>query len=143
MVIIRIVLIMLTLFLGITGCLGGIGLLAGWNTPPLSILDGSIFKDYTIPAISLLLFVGGGGVLASALLLRRNRFATVVSIGAGIIIMVFEFVEVLSIGSPAGIARTLQVFYFGLGLAIATVAMAGQFMEIAGKPTGVKGNHFW
>jgi hypothetical protein len=45
-----------------------------------------------------------------------------VAILAGVMIMGFEIVEVLVVGSDPGLARNLQVFYFTLGLLIAALA---------------------
>jgi hypothetical protein len=44
--------------------------------------------------------------------------------------MFFEFVEVLVIGSPAGMARTLQILYFGTGTAIIVASMGVWFLDI-------------
>ena len=44
--------------------------------------------------------------------------------------MFFEFVEVMIIGSPAGIVRTLQIFYFGLGTAITIASMGTWFLDL-------------
>jgi hypothetical protein len=127
----RIILILLTGFLGLTGVAGGIALLANLNAPPVEQLQGSIFKDYTIPGLALLLIVGGSGLFAAYLLIRRSRFAILASAVAAFIIMFFEFVEVLIIGSPAGVARTLQIFYFGLGTIIMVIALGAWYLMLA------------
>lgn len=111
----RILLIILTFFLSITAVLGGITLMVGFYAPPLDYLQGSIFTSFTVPGLALSLLVGGGALLAAILLLRKNKYATLFAAAAGIMIMFFEFVEMLVIGSPAGPARFMQVFYFGLG----------------------------
>ena len=126
----HVILIVLTVFLALTGFLGGIGLLADLNAPPLEQLQGSIFKDFTIPGLSLFLFVGGSALFAAILLIRKNKFDILFAATAGIIIMFFEFVEVLIIGSPAGVARNLQIFYFGLGTSIVVAAMGAWFLNI-------------
>jgi hypothetical protein len=124
-------LILLTAFLAITGFLGGVGLLAKLNAPPLEQLNGTIFTDWTIPGLSLFVIVGGSALIAAILLFRKSKYAGLFSATAGIIIMFFEFVEVLVIGSPAGIARTLQIFYFGLGTVIEIVSMGLWFIDLA------------
>jgi hypothetical protein len=123
-------LIVLNIFLAVTAVLGGISLLAGFNAPSVEQLQGSIFKDYTSPGLSLSLIVGGSALLAAVLLIRKNRFALLFSIGAGIIIMCFEFVEVLAIGSPPGASFVLQLFYFGLGTLIAVVSIGVGFIDL-------------
>ena len=74
--------------------------------------------------------VGGSALFATILLFRKSKYANLFSATAGIIIMFFEFIEVLVIGSPAGIARTLQIFYFGLGTVIAVIAIGLWFFDI-------------
>ena len=131
--IINIVLIILIGFLAITTILGGIALLTGWIPMDVSMLAGSIFPDYTVPGLALTFIAGGSATLAFILLLRKSRFAVLSSATAGIIIMFFEFVEVLVIGSPAGVARTLQIIYFGLGTLIVVISMGLWFIDLLEK----------
>lgn len=119
---VRIVLIFLDFFLALTAFAGGIGLLFGLNTPPVEMLAGSPFRDYTIPGLALMVLVGGGALIAGILTLRRRPYAPLVSAAAGLMIVVFEIVEVFAIGSQPGAARNLQVFYFALGLLILILA---------------------
>jgi hypothetical protein len=128
--IIHIVLIVLTAFLAFTGMLGGIGLLAHFNTPPLELLQGSPFNNYIIPGLALFIIVGGSALLAFILLIRKSKFAVLASTAAGIVIVFFEFVEVMIIGSPTGIARTLQIFYFGLGTLIEIASLGNWFIDL-------------
>jgi hypothetical protein len=130
----NIILIVLTFFLSLTAIAGGIALLARINTPPVEMLQGSPFRDYTIPGLALMLIVGGSALFAAILLLRKSRFALLCAAAAGIIIMFFEFVEALVIGSPAGAARALQIFYFGLGTLIVVVAMGAWFLDLLAEP---------
>jgi hypothetical protein len=134
--VVSIALIVLNLFLAITAVLGGISLLAGFNAPDVGALQGSIFEDYTIPGLSLAVIVGGSALWAAVLLIRKNRFALLFSIAAGIIIMFFEFVEVLVIGSPPGASFVLQLFYFGLGTLIAALSIGAGFVDLLAAPAG-------
>ena len=127
---VHITLIVLTIFLALSAIAGGIQLLEGTYAPPIEMLDGSIFKDYTIPGLALGLIVGGSAIFASVLLIRKSKFSILSATTAGVIIMFFEFVEVLAIGSPAGIARSLQIFYFGLGTAIVIACMGTWFLDL-------------
>jgi hypothetical protein len=118
----RILLIVLAFFLSLTALAGGIGLLTGLNAPPVEMLNGTPFGDYIIPGLSLFVLVGGGALAASVLLLHRHPLSLPAAGVVGIMIMFFEIVEVLSIGSDPGISRTLQIFYFSLGLVILLLA---------------------
>ena len=125
----RILLIILNAFLALTAIAGGIGMLTGSIRPPLELLEGSPFNTYTIPGLALLVIVGGSALLATVLLLRRHPFGAWAAIGAGVMIMGYEIVEVLVVGSDPGLARNLQVFYFMLGLVIAALATWSWFKE--------------
>jgi hypothetical protein len=125
-----VVLIVLNGFLALTAFLGGAALVAGINVPSAEMLGSSIFRGYVIPGLSLFVFVGGGAALAAALLIRKSRFALLASTAAGVIIMFFEFVEVLVIGSPPGVARTLQIFYYGLGTVSVILSLAVWFVDL-------------
>jgi hypothetical protein len=129
-----VMLVTLTIFLALSGFMGGIGLLTDLNAPPVEQLQGAIFNDWTIPGLSLFLLVGGGALFATILLLRKSKFAVLFSTTAGVVIMFFEFVEVLIIGSPAGIARALQIVYFGTGTAITVASMGTWFLDLRSNP---------
>jgi len=109
---------------------GGVGLLTALNAPPVTNQQGSVFEDFTVPSLALFVLVGGSALLAVVLLVRRDRLGTLCAAASGLAIMVFEFVEVLVIGAPPGIARTLQIFYFGLGTLIVAVSLAARLMEL-------------
>lgn len=126
----NIILILLNGFLGLTATLGGLAILAGINAPSTPELEASIFGGTTIPGLALLLIVGGSGLAATVLLIRKSRYALLSSVAAGLIIIFFEFVEVLIIGSPAGVARGLQIFYFGLGTLILVLSLGVWFIDI-------------
>ena len=128
--IIRVILIVFTFFLSLTAFLGGVALLAGLNAPPVEMLQGSPFQGWTIPGLALALIVAGSALFAAILLLRKSKYALLFAATAGVIIMFFEFVEALIIGSPAGVARTLQIFYFGLGTVIVVAAMGAWYLEL-------------
>jgi len=126
----HITLTMLTAFLALTAALGGLALIANFNAPPVEMLAGSMFKDFTVPGLSLAIIVGGSALFAAVLLFRRSKFDILFAATAGIIIMFFEFVEVMIIGSPAGPARFMQIFYFGLGTSIVVAAMGTWFLDL-------------
>ena len=123
-------LIVLTIFLALTALAGGIQLLEGTYAPSVDMLSGSLFKDYTIPGLALGLIVGGSAIFAAVLLIRKSKYSILFATTAGVIIMFFEFVEVLAIGSPVGVARTLQIFYYGLGTVIVVVSMGTWFLDL-------------
>ncbi len=126
----RIILIALTILLAITAIPGGIMLLANFYAPPVEQLNGTIFKSFTIPGLALAILVGGSALTSTVFLLKKSKFGIVLAAAAGVIIMFFEFVEVLIIGSPAGPSRLMQIGYFGLGTLMMIVSLGSWFLEL-------------
>ena len=122
-------LIVLNVFLALTAIPGGFCLLTGIAVPPLDELKGSIFTDYTLPGLALMIIVGGSALLTAILLMRKNKFALLCSAAAGIIIMIFEFVEVLVIGSPNGAGLIMQLLYFLLGTIMVLVVLSILYID--------------
>jgi hypothetical protein len=118
----RTTLLFLEGFLSLTAVAGGIGLLTGMLSPPVEDLAGSIFTSYKIPGAALAAIVGGSALAGTFLLALDHRYAPMVTAASGLAIIGFESVEVLVIGSPAGLARNMQAFYFGLGFLILAVS---------------------
>jgi hypothetical protein len=129
--VIYILLVLLTGFMALTTLAGGIGLMANLMGMSTDLLQGSIFKNYFLPGLALFLIAGGSAVLATILLIRKSKFALLSAMAAGIIMMFFEFVEALVIGSPAGAARSLQVLYFGVGTLITILASGAWFIDLS------------
>ena len=119
----RMLLVVLNAFLAMSAIAGGIGLLGGGIQFPLEWLRGSPFSSYLIPGLALLAIVGGSASIATALLLLRHPRAALASGAAGTIMMIFEIVEVLVVGSQPGLMRNLQILYFTLGLVIVGLAV--------------------
>lgn len=116
----------LDLFVGVTAVAGGLSLIAGWLTPPLSSLEGSVFSDFTVPGICLALLVGGSGLLAGWLMGRRLDVGILASAVAGGAITVFEIVEWLAFGFSG-----LLMLYLAIG---ATMIALAVWLELAERP---------
>ena len=119
---IRIALVILEVFVALGAIAGGIGLLTGAIPASLDGLQGSPFVDYTIPAWSLMVIVGGSMLFAAIIILTGRERGVLASAFAGLVMMIFEIVEVAVIdrigGSELMFTVVLQTFYFALGLAI-------------------------
>lgn len=106
-------------FLGLTAAAGGLCLLlrVPYVTPPTDLLAGSPFGDYTIPGLALFILVGGGALLATLLVLNHAPLGPAFSALAGLMILVFEAVELAVIGFT-----WLLAFYVLLGCLIFALA---------------------
>ena len=123
---IRITLVVLEVFVALGAIAGSIGLLTGAIPASLEGLQGSPFVDYTIPALALMVIVGGSMLLAAVTILYGREIGVLASALAGLIMMGFEVVEAAVIdrtgGSEILFALSLQAFYFALGLTIFALA---------------------
>ncbi|HUL54165.1 MAG TPA: hypothetical protein VLT83_12215 [Opitutaceae bacterium] len=126
----RISAIVLNVFLAITAVGGGLGLLTGANAPPVAALGRSPFKSYLIPGLALVILVGGSAAIAATLLVRRHRFARPATLVSAAAIILFEAVEIAAIGSPAGLARNLQILYLATGGLIGALALASRHLGV-------------
>jgi hypothetical protein len=116
----RILLIALELFTGVMAIVGTVGLLGGFWSQGLTVemLQGLPFTSYLIPALALLILVGGSSFLAVFLLLHHRTSADIASLFSGAILVVFEVVEYLVIG----LTMVLQPLMFMLGLLLFALA---------------------
>jgi hypothetical protein len=134
----RTVLIAMELFIGVMAIVGTVGLLGGfWSQVlPAEMLRGSPFTSYLIPALALLVLVGGSSFLAALFLLGDRSVGVVVSLLAGVILVSFEVVEYLVIG----MTMFLRPLMFVLGLFLIALAAHRQAAEYAdgpgARPTG-------
>jgi hypothetical protein len=119
---IRITLVVLEVFVALGAVAGGICLLTGVIPVSLEGLQGSPFVDYTVPALSLMIIVGGSMFLAAATILPGREIGVLTSVFTGLAMMVFEIVEAAIVdrmgGSMLAFTVFLQSFYFALGLVI-------------------------
>lgn len=120
----RILLVILEGFLALTAIAGGIALFTGMLAPPVEYLAGSVFTSFLIPGLSLAVIVGGMALAGAILAAIGHRYTAPVTASSAITIIVFETVELMVIGSPAGYARNLQVLYLSLGLALVLLSLS-------------------
>jgi hypothetical protein len=112
-------LIALQLLVAVNAVGGGIYGLAGAKGLPAEWLEGSPFQTYTVPSLFLLCVIGGGMVLATAAWLLRRRVAPWVSLGMGIVLLLWIVAQVAIIS----LNSWLQPVSFAAGLAIAALAV--------------------
>jgi len=124
----RIVLLVIELFVGLWAVIGGIGLVTGaipFLQMPAEYLQGTPFSDYMIPGLLLSIVVGGSFLVAAATILSGHELGVLASALAGLIVIGFEFVEVLIIDRFAIVlpnAVPQQVIMAVLGLVCFSLA---------------------
>ncbi len=111
------ILCVLQIGIGVTAVLGGFGLAsdpsgAGMEIP-LALLENSIFANYLIPGLVLLIVIGVGNVLGGIATLIRHRHFGKIAIFSGSFLVVYILVEI----GIVGLLNLSQPLYIILGIA--------------------------
>src|SRR5579883_267565 len=87
------------LFEAVSAIVGAVGLIAGFMAIPLSILSGTPFADFTVPALLLGVVVGGSALVAAIITaFGPPRFGPLASAIAGTITVGWLIIEMAMIG---------------------------------------------
>jgi hypothetical protein len=123
------IIVAIELFVGVMAIVGTIGLLGGfWSQIlPVTMLEGSPFASYLVPALVLVLLVGGSSFLAALLVLEHHPLGDVATLISGGILVVFEIVEYAVIG----LTMFLQPAMFAIGIVLVVLASLHQMSEYA------------
>ena len=96
--IIRIILVILLFIVAINGFGGGYYGLAGAKDVPLEWLQGTPFRNYVIPALFILIFIGVVPPIAAIIILKKPVYTKRLSIIIGILLLLWIAVQVTMIG---------------------------------------------
>jgi hypothetical protein len=116
--IVRIVIGICTAFIALTAIIGGIAILVGVETFPMEWLEGTPFRDYTIPALILIFVVGGSSLLALVTLILKHPLVHITSIIAGIMMIGQIVGELILLNQEQSLPHWIEWMYFALGLVI-------------------------
>jgi len=117
---IRIAVVVIDLFAALSAIVGAVGLIAGFMNIPLSVLDGTPFADFTVPALLLGTVVGGSALVAAAIaLFGPRRMEPLATAAAGCVMVGWITIEIAMIGFGAWV----QAAYFAVGLLM--IGLAG------------------
>jgi hypothetical protein len=121
-----IALIVVDLFAASSAIVGAVGLVVGFMDIPLSVLSGTPFSDFTVPALLLGFVVGGSALAAAAIaLFGPRRIETLASAAAGCVMVGWMTVEIAMIGLEIWV----QAAYFAVGLVMIGLAALLQQIE--------------
>ena len=153
--VIRITLAVVDLFAAVSAFAGAVGLVVGYMKVPVSVLQGTPFVDFTVPAL-LLGFVVGGSALAAGLialfgsrhvplvgpwrlaLLTPWRFDALASAVAGCVMVGWMVIEIAIIG----LGIWVQALYLVVGLVMIALAVLLELAQRAAEhPAGAHGGH--
>jgi len=103
-------------FIGIGALAGGYGLVSDPSGNalglPMSLLEGSVFPDFLIPGLFLLVVNGFGSLIGAGFAFTRRRYAQEIAIALGAILVSWIVIQVFIISS----FHWLHVLYFILGV---------------------------
>ena len=118
---IRIGVVIADLFEAASAFLGAVGLVVGFMAIPVSVLAGTMFTDFTVPAL-LLGFVVGGSALAAGIITAfqfgPRHFDAFASAVAGAITVGWLTIEIMLIG----LGSWAQVFWLVVGVVMIGLA---------------------
>lgn len=105
-------------FVAVTACLGGVELLTGWpREQPAAWLEGTPFDSYRVPGLLLGGLVGGSAALASWSAVRQRRRWPEASALAGAVLAGWTVAEVGMLNQPEA-PTPIEWWYGGLGAAL-------------------------
>jgi|SRR5579859_4626686 len=121
---IRIGVVAADVFEAASAIVGAVGLVVGFMDIPVSVLSGTPFADFTVPAL-LLGFVVGGSAVAAALItaLQLRPYDALASAAAGCITVGWLTIEVAMIG----LGSWAQVVWWLVGLVM--IILAGMLWQ--------------
>ena len=121
----RVALFVVDLFVALTAIGGGIALFAGLESNdriPSAWLDGTPFDSYVIPGLILAVVVGGSAAIATFATYDSRSAGGVVSLLAGVLLMGYIVVEVVTLNQPSRWTGT-EVVFFVTGLVMCLLGL--------------------
>jgi len=112
----------LTGFVALTAIGGGIAILVELDKFPIEWLDGTPFKSFNIPAILLIVFVGGSTAMATINITLGKKNALRYSIVSGFLLTGFILVEILILKQVPPGPTPIEIFYLLTGIIISGLA---------------------
>jgi len=126
----RSLLFILVSFIAVTSLISGIILIGNPDGSmmnlPLSLLEGTPFKDFKIPGILLAFVVGGINLLAVFFNLKRGRNRYKWAMAGGLVISGWILIQMIL----TGVIHWLHIFYLAIGILIIlfTFQLRGKWM---------------
>lgn len=130
-------------FVALTSIVCGVGLAVGVIQFPPEFLQDSPFSNYTLPGLLMAIVVGGSALWAAVALGAGRSSALALAALAGLILLLFEVVEITVIDRNTGawlpLVVTLQAAYSALGLII--VGLAAVLWEAGRRQQSMRMRH--
>jgi len=108
----RIALVTVDIIEAVSAFVGAVGLVVGFMNIPTTVLSGTPFADFTVPALLLGFVVGGSALVAALTAAFAPRWFAPASAAAGSITVGWLIVEIAMIG----LGSWAQIAYMAVGL---------------------------
>ena len=115
----RIALIIIHFLVGVTAAVGGVALIVTDGLGMYRSAVQPLFYSFLIPGLILTFIVGGSNLVAAILNILRHKYQIQSSAKAGFVLIIWLFFEIYITNLP----HTLQIIYFGLGIAVLVINM--------------------
>jgi hypothetical protein len=123
------------LFEAVSAIVGAVGLVVGFMDIPLSVLSGTPFTDFTVPALLLGVVVGGSALAAAVITaFGSRRVGALASAAAGGITVGYLIVEIALIG----LGSWAQAVWLLVGLLM--IGLAALLWQAESHAAGVSGS---
>ena len=131
----RVAVVGVDLFEAVSAIVGAVGLVVGFMSIPLSVLHGTPFADFTVPALLLGVVVGGSALVAAALTaFGPRRYGALASAAAGCITVGYLTIEIAMIG----LGSWAQVVWLVVGLLM--IGLGALLWQAEPSAAGVRGS---
>jgi hypothetical protein len=133
---IRSAVVAVDLFEAVSAIVGAVGLVVGFMAVPLSVLSGTPFTDFTVPALLLGVVVGGSALAAAVVTaFGPRRLGSMASAAAGCVTVGYLTIEIALIG----LGSWAQVVWYVVGLLM--IGLAALLWQAETYAAGVGGSH--
>jgi hypothetical protein len=131
----RVAVVGVDLFEAVSAIVGAVGLVVGFMSVPLSVLSGTPFTDFTVPALLLGVVVGGSALVAALITaFGPRRYGALASAVAGCLTVGYLIIELALIG----LGSWAQVVWLGVGLLM--IGLAALLWQAEPSEVGVRGS---
>lgn len=132
----RISVVLVDLFEAVSAIVGAVGLVVGYMNIPVSVLQGTPFADFTVPALLLGFVVGGSALMAAAMAVFGPRqIDALASAAAGCITVGSLTIEIAMIG----LGSWAQMVWLVVGLIM--IGLAGLLWQAEWREQGASSRH--
>ena len=133
---VRMAVVAIDLFEAVSAFVGAVGRVVGFMNIPVTVLSGTPFTNFTVPALLLGALVGGSALVAGIIaMVGPRQFDALASAAAGCITVGWLAVEIAMIG----LGSWAQVVWLLVGFAM--IGLAALLWQVESHAVGLRESH--